>query len=482
MAKKGFQCNFAPIKLLSEDQVDEIHRSTLRVLEETGLKIEHERALKLLAKNGCKVDFDTSQVKFPPRLVEECLQMCPKSFRVRARNPENDLILGENTLYFGTSPGMDTVDLDTWEARRPTKKEFYDATTLTDALDNPHITMNYYPWFGWDELPPNMCIPEGFAARVRNTSKPLCTAYSNNCEIFTIQMAQAVGAEAFLAPYASAPLTYYGEGIEALFRIVEAGFPMRCCAGETMGATAPATVAGAIVSSSATALATLVLTQCIRPGARVATLCGAFSQNMKSGLIDFGSIQESLHRAAFIQYWRWLKIPTMTLTTFTNSKSIDFQNGYERAIATTIGALSGVNILQTVGCIYGELTLHPLQIVLDDDIANMVGRFIEGIKVDEETLAVDLIHEVGPIPGMHLDKAHTRKWWQSEGFITKAADKLGIAEWMATGKKNSLDYAQERMEKILATYKPLPLTPRQEEDIDRILKECWEYYRKKDML
>ena len=76
MAHMGFQRNFPPLKILTEQQLDEIHRSMLRVLEETGLKIEHEKALKLLKESGCKVDFDTNRVKFPPWLVEECLGKC----------------------------------------------------------------------------------------------------------------------------------------------------------------------------------------------------------------------------------------------------------------------------------------------------------------------------------------------------------------------------------------------------------------------
>ena len=482
MARKGFQRNFPPLKILPGEQLDNIHRSTLRVLEETGLRIEHEKALKLLKENGCKVDFDSQHVKFPPWLVEECLGKCPKSFRIKARNPKNDIILGENTLYFGTSPGMDTVDLDTWERRRPTRKEFYDATLITDALDNPHITMNYYPWFGWEGLPPVMCIPEGFAARVRNTSKPLCTAYSNNCEIFTIDMAKAVGAEAFVTPFPSPPMTYYREGIEALYRALEADFPIRFGAGEVMGGTSPATIAGSVVTSKATRIAGIVLTQLIKPGARVAVLTTARALNMHSGLIAFGSIQESLHCAASNQYWRRIGIPTKNQCGFISSKSIDFQCGYERTITTIIAALSGANVVQLSGCIYGELTLHPIQIILDDDIANMVGRFVQGIEVNDETLAVDLINEVGPIPGMYLDKAHTRKWWRREQFIPKAADRLGIPEWKEKGKKSAIDYAKERMEEILATHKPDPLTPKQEEDIARILEEAWQYYRKRDLI
>ena len=482
MAREGFKRNLNPLKIITDEQIEDIHRSTLRVLEETGIRIEHEGALELLADSGCKVDFDNRLVKFPPRLVEDCLSRCPKSFRVKARNEENDIILGRNTVYFSMSAGKENIDIDTWEPQKPTKEEYADLMRMTDALDNPQIIAPY-PWFGWDGLPPIMCIPEGFAARVRNTSKPLCSACSNDSEIFTIEMTKAVGAEAFLTPNPSPPLTYSRESIEVFYRGLGANFPLRFgYSGEVMGATSPATIAGTAVTSITMAIAGIVLAQLIKPGARVTTGSSAFPQNMRSGLIIFGSIEQAMFNAVIGQYWQRFGIPVIQTTGFTSSKSIDFQGAYEKANQTFLAVLAGANVVQVCGSIFGELTLHPVQMILDDDICNMIGRFVEGIEVNDETLAVDLINEVGPIPGMYLDKEHTRKWWKREQFMPKAADRLGILEWKEKGKKNAIDYAKERMEHILATHKPDPLTPKQEEDIDRILEEAWQYYREKDML
>ncbi|GAH16942.1 unnamed protein product, partial [marine sediment metagenome] len=131
----------------------------------------------------------------------------------------------------------------------------------------------------------------------------------------------------------------------------------------------------------------------------------------------------------------------------------------------------------------GELTAHPLQAILDDDIAGMIGRFIEGVTVSNETIALDLIEQVGPIPGNYLNTAHTREWWKKEQFVPKVADELTYPEWMKTGKKDCLDYAKKRMEEILATHKvSIPLTPSQEEDIKRILNEARKYYREKGLI
>jgi len=112
----------------------------------------------------------------------------------------------------------------------------------------------------------------------------------------------------------------------------------------------------------------------------------------------------------------------------------------------------------------------------------MIGRFLQGVEVNSETLALDLIDEVGPIPGFYLDKEHTRKWWKKEHFLPKVADRLSLPEWVASGKKIALDYAKERMEEILATHKPESLTPKQEEEVERILEEARQYYRKKGLI
>ncbi len=124
-----------------------------------------------------------------------------------------------------------------------------------------------------------------------------------------------------------------------------------------------------------------------------------------------------------------------------------------------------------------------MQAILDDDIAGMVGRAVEGVEVNDETIALDLINEVGPAPGHYLAKAHTRKWWKKEQFVPKAADELTLPQWEKIGKKGCLDYAKERMEEILATHKvDPPLTPKQEQDIEDILKEAREYYRRKGLI
>ena len=482
MAMKGFTRRFKPLEILTEEQVGEIHRAILAVLWETGVTFHSERALKDLEKNGCKVDYDLKRARFPEYLVEEAIHRCSSSYRVKARDPKNDLVIGGDTVYFRNFPGMQTVDLDTWEPRDPTRQEYNDLITVLDALPNLHA-ISPYPYYGYEGVPPVMRIPEGVAIKIRNSTKVQMTGNASDSDQFNIKMVKATGGEAILMAAGSAPLTWYDDQIRATYRAMEAGFPMYILQGTISGATGPATVVGSVVVNLAEQLSLIVLVQLLTPGMRVAIASDTYPQNMKSGVPGFGRIGCALTKAVENQMARSYGIPTRDSASGpVSSKKSDFQTGYEKALNALVSALAGANLILIHGSLYGEITAHPLQAILDDDIAGMVGRFIEGVTVSDETLAVDLINEVGPIPGHYLNTAHTREWWKKEQFVPRAADSLAYPEWKKTGKKGALDYAKERMEEILATHKPTPLTPGQEEEIERILKEAREYYRKKGLI
>ncbi|MFC1955131.1 trimethylamine methyltransferase family protein [Chloroflexota bacterium] len=264
---------------------------------------------------------------------------------------------------------------------------------------------------------------------------------------------------------------------------MEAGLPMDAHFSPAFGGTSPATIAGSLVAGNSEMLSSVVLYQLIRPGTRVLafyTISGPL--NMKTGNLAFGDIGASLAQAAVNQLWRRYGLPVLNCAGgCSSSKSPDYQCAYEKAVPTLISALSGANLISFHGCIYGEVSYHPVQAILDDDVAGMIGRFLEGIAVNDETLAVDLINDVGPM-GHFLDKDHTLKWWKLEQFMPRASDRLSYPRWVERGKKSCLDYARERMKEILATHKPKRLTSSQEADIERILEEARSYYKSKGLI
>ncbi|MFC1908083.1 trimethylamine methyltransferase family protein [Chloroflexota bacterium] len=480
---KGFTRKFKPLEILSKEEVEAIHRGTLDVLETAGVRIEHDRALELFAGHGCKVDFGKKRVRIPGSLVEDCLRKCPSSFALKARNPKNDLRIGGNNLYFEQNAGMSYVNLDTWEPRPGTLKEHAEAVRVLDALDTVHVLIAYEFYMEMVGIPPCMIMLEDLASGIRNSSKAQFGSYQLDCEIFKIKMAKAVGMDLYAAINSSPPLTYYRDAVEAIFRFAEAGFPMGVGGGAMMGATGPATIAGSTITNNAEIMAGIVLIQLVKPEAGVTVYDFVFPMEMRTGNPVFGGLGISLHQVMFNQIWRKYGIPTGTWTnSYSSGKKIDFQAGYERSLMALTAASSGSNMVSFHGAIHGELTYHPVMSVLDDDVAGWIGRFIEGVKVTDETLAINLIEKVGPIPGNFLTTEHTRKWWKKEQFIPKTADREPYPEWIKKGKKDALTLARERVEEILATHQPKPLTPEQDKEIEEILEEARSFYREKGLM
>jgi trimethylamine--corrinoid protein Co-methyltransferase len=477
MPLKGFTRNIPPLNILTEEQIEAIHRATLDVLENTGLRFENEKALQVFQKNDCIVDFDEKRVRFPSYLVEEILRRCPSSFTMRSRNPKHSVRIGGNTLYFSDMPGKGILDLRTWAVRKATREENREALTVLDALENFHILCSYTPYFEIEGVVPAMSIPESVAAKMRYSTKVQWTGYQNDCEIYNIEMAKTTGQDIMGLGLPSAPLTYYADACESTMRYAKAGFPINFASGCIMGGTSPATIAGTLVSFDAEVIGGIILAQLVKSGTKVVVEDTILPMDMRTGSPLFGSITAALHIAAFGQVWRKYQIPTFADSGWTNSKKIDYQDGYEKSMTSLVIALSGCNVANFHGGVYGELAFHPIQAIVDDDVAGMIGRFIEGVTVSAETIATDLIEEVGPIPGHFLTTEHTRKYFDKEGFFPKAADQLPYEEWKEKGRKDALKLAEERMAEILRTHRCEPLPEDQEREIEHILNKARNFYK-----
>jgi len=479
---KGFTRKFRPLEFLSEDEIEDIHRATLTVLRQTGVTFDSDWALDLLKKNGCQVDMQTKRVRFPEALVEECIRSSPSSIFLKARDPKYDVVLGGNTVYFIQAAGMQTIDIETLQPRPATRKEFADYVRLLDGLPNLHW-LNSYPFYGFAGSPPVMAMVESVALKLKHSGKHMTEGHARDSELFTDRMVRLCGAEITGGAGCQAPLSWSEDSILRVRRSVEAGFPMGFSDGNAYGATAPATVAGSVVICSAELLSMVVLIQVLSPGHRMRVGHYAFPQDMRSGFPAFCDIGCSISNVVFNQVWRRYRIPVSNGSPgYPSSKSIDFQSAYEKAMAALLSALSGGSTIILHGGVNGELTAHGVQAVLDDDIAGMIGRVLEGATVDDEQLAVDLIDEVGPVPGHFLNKAHTRKWWKTMQYLPMAADRLPYPEWLKTGKKTARDYAKSKMQEIVATHKPEPLTADQERGIEEVLREAREHYRKAGLI
>jgi trimethylamine---corrinoid protein Co-methyltransferase len=475
---QGFVRNFKPIEILTDNQVEMIHRGTLEILWQTGIKFEHDKTLKLLESNGCLVDYDKKIAKMPSALVEDCLRKCPSSFTIKARDSKNDIRLGGNYSYFMGGCGLNAVDSKSGETFVPSKKDNDDGVKIMDALETV-AALDYGPYHNFIDVPPSMVLTWHIASAIRNSSKVLVSGIHDNSEIWNTELAKITNQEICFWFEPSPPLTYYKDACEGVFNVIKAKMPVFLSSGCTIGASGPSTIAGATVTSNAELIGGIVLVQLICPGTSVSVNNFVAPMNMSNGNIIFGSSEHSLHNAIFNQMWRKYGIPTQ-IAFYSHAKYInDYQTGYEKGLQMLASALYGANFIQCVGAVFAEMTWNPLTAIMDNDIAGWIGHVLGGSPINDDTLAVDLIKEVGPIPGVFLNKKHTLKHWKNEQYFPKVSDRLSYKEWIETGKRTSSDYAQDYMEEILKNHKPTPLTEEQEIEIEKVLKKAEKFYKDK---
>lgn len=485
MTTNGFLRKANPLNILSEADVEAIHRGALQVLAATGTRFESDRALKLFEKHGCKVDYDLKRVRMPAGLVEESLRQCPSSFFMKGRTEKSDITIGGNTLHFCPSPGMRTIDLDTWEQRVPTIDENHQAVKILELLPNIGLAASYTPYCELVDVPGVMLLPVSAWSRMKYFSKPQRVGSSMESHIWEMQMADVVGIDVFAAMEAAPPLTWYGDAIDCAWACAERGLPVEVGCGAVMGGTGPATLAGALVQSLAEMMAAIVMVQLVNPGNGILANSFVFALNMMTGSPAAGGIEVSMFQAAFNQIWRGkYDIPTMIGACGpSSSEVIDVQLGFEKGISASLAAVSGASVINLHGGIHVELTYHPVQSIIDDDIAGMLGRFVQGIEVNQHTLALDIIEEVGPIPGHYLRNKHTLTSWKKEHFLPAVSDRLSYHDWIKQGKKTILENAKEKMAEMLVAYESAPqISDSQVADLDRILEEAKQYYTKKELI
>lgn len=480
---KGFTRGMKPLETLSPEELEKIHGSALFTLESTGMRVESKRALTLLAANDCRVDFDEMRVRIPARLAEECLRRTPSHYVVTARDGSSDLVIGGDTLYFMQGMGMRYVDIDTWETRPATLQEHREATIVADALENCHMGDAVFSYTEIQDVPPVMTFLETLASGLRYSGKAQHYGYSKGCEVFAVQLAADLGINLEPELDAGSPLTIYEDAVDAAYTYVEAGIPVQPTVGSIMGAESPISTAGSLVMAAAMTMGWIVLVQLIKPGAPLSIQYGFEPMDMRTGSPIFGSVLNALGHVGMNQWLRSHEIPSCTSAGFASmSKKFDYQCAQEKGLGSLIAALSGGNIHIFQGGTTGELVYDPVLSIMDDDTAGWIGRMLEGTTVTQETLSVDLIAEVGPIPGHYLSSGDTRRHWQDEHFFPQVSDETTYPTWLETGKKDTLDLARERRDEILRSHQPLPLSDEQERAVERMLETARHHYRSEGLI
>jgi len=470
------------IKVLSDEEILEIHWRSLSILSKVGVKVDHKEALELLRSIGAEVNLNSRVAKIPEYIVKEALDKTPNIVRLYYRDGRRFIELyGDNTYFDVGSAAYYYMDYKTNEIRRPVSRDLAEVAKVADFLPNTHIMST--------ALVPSD-IPEIIADRWRmyivakNCTKPIDTG------AFTLEgipdaikiMASIIGEEnvskkpfMIFAACPSPPLKWSELTTQNLMDCAKHGIPVHIIPMPQTGGTSPATLAGSIVQSNAEFLAGLVIAQFTKPGSPIVYSGSPNVFDQRFATPCTGYIEVGLISAAISQLAKFYNIPSAAYTMVSDSKTVDPQSAIESSLGALISVLSGINMAIGSGMLLEENCISLIKLVIDDDIAGSTLRFAKGIHVDVDTLAEEVIREAGP-GGLFLKHKHTREWWRKEHYIPRLFDKRTYDMWRKLGSKDLNTIARENVEKILKEHVVETLPKDVERELDETMKSIAHKY------
>jgi trimethylamine--corrinoid protein Co-methyltransferase len=452
------------LNILSDDEIEAVHRTALQVLEKTGIKVYSERALKTLKAGGAEVEERTRRVKIPATLVEESIKDTPKCVHLYGRDPKLSLHLEEDNLYTvlgSTVPHV--IDPEGGERISGRKEHVAKAARLADALPNIHVAAQFCLAL---DCPPAVQDLHELEAVFTNTAKPvMAIAYSPQGARKIIEMAEAIrgGSDRlrrepllFLYSEPTSPLEYGEKAADILIEAASVGVPALCGPCVQAGATGPVTLSGTLVQSIAETLTGLTIAQLTRRGAPFVMGVISTIMDMRTAVMSYGAPEFSIINAASSQMAHHYGIPFFGTGGCSDSKSPDEQAIAEATTSLLMAMLSGTNLIHDIGYIEGGNTGSLEMVVMLDEVFSMLSRIVKGMRVDEETLSLGVIGEVGS-GGHYLSHEHTRRFFTEEHWFPNLIDRKRYERWKVEGGKDLLTRAREKLRKILGEYEPEPL-------------------------
>jgi trimethylamine--corrinoid protein Co-methyltransferase len=448
--RSNFKVNVTPqFRMLSDDQVADLHQGTLEVMRRTGVQVEEPAAMDIFAKAGCWVE--GKRVRFPAHLVEWAIAVTPSRVVLCDRLGRPAMALQGERAYFGT--GTDTpnvVDPYSGERRLATKQDVANISRVVDAL--PHYSFVSSSGIASD-VSESVSDVHHFEAMANNTVKPiLFTAWNLDNLRDIIEMAEVVagGPEAlqrnpFCVLYTEpiSPLTLGLEATQKLMYMAEKGL--------------------------------FVLAQLIREGTPLVYGGGVLPMDMLTTLMAYGAPEFMMGVCALKDMARYYQLPMFHFAGCSDAKTFDQQATIEGALWAMIAALNGGNLVHDMGYIDNGLTTSYQQLVVMDEVVGMVARFMEGIEVSEETMALDVIDQVGP-GGHFLGKVHTRRHFRENWYPT-LLNRTSYETWVENGSLTLGDRAAARARELLETHQPEPLSPEIAEGLAAIVARAEERAR-----
>ncbi|MDW7738810.1 MAG: trimethylamine methyltransferase family protein [Bacillota bacterium] len=467
------------LRILTDEQIKLIHLEALHVLEKTGVKFESEEALKILKDNGAVVDFDKKIAKINPQMVDDAVKKAPNGFRLYNREGELAANMSNNNVHFDPGSSMiKFMESDGKTVRKTESKDLIEISRLNDAMQNIHLQSTSVVCYDVPELigdsyrlylclknSPKAIITGAFSVRGVTHMREMLAAVAGGYD----QLREKPLAVFDICP--SPPLKWTHISAQNIIDCARYDLPLETVALPMPGAGTPVTLAGSVVVHTAETLSGLVLAQCINPGARVVYGGAPVQFDMRFGTTPFSAVEATMMAAAYAQMGKYFGMPTHTYAALSDSKTIDTQAGIETGMSGIIAQLAGINMISGPGSLDFVNTFSLEKLAIDNEVCGMALRMQKGIDCSPESLAIDVIDELGP-GGAYLEAEHTFRWFKKEPYIPSLIiDRHDRKNWEDEGSRSAFQRAQERVKEIKETHTPLPLGDDREEKLDTVTRE-----------
>lgn len=466
-------------QILSDEDLDRIHWSTLHILEKIGVQVDSPACRKLLKDNGCDVDEKTRVCKIPSNLVEEALIKKKGAFTLAGRNPKYDAKLDLNHSYMtANGNGAVAVDFETGERRGSMKKDVANSSRIIDALENVHI---HWPMVSSTDQHPSVVHLHDLDASLNNTEKHVMyetgVTLSDAKDLTEMGYIAAGGEKEYRQrPLTSclqctyAPLQHDAGVMDASLYFAKAGVPLVFFGMPQPGATGPATLVGSLAVGNAEVLSALTMIQLDTPGASVIYGMGNAPLDMRTTVRAGGSPEHAISSAMATELAHYYGMPSCVGVSATAKVPGD-QSVLEYYTGCVGPLLAGADLMCGVGLLEDSSCLHYEEIVMDNEIIGVIARLIRGEWADEDTLALDVIEKVG-VGKNFLAQRHTVDHLKSEHFRPTLIDRRSYDAWSQTGSKTLRDAARDRVKKILAEHKVAPMPEDRQKGLTAVIEKA----------
>ena len=446
---------------LTDAGMQRIHNAALDALEQIGLADAPQSGIDIMTSAGAQ--YRDGRLYFPRALVEDMLAKAAKQVTLHGRDPGHDLNLSGNRVHYGTAgAAVHMVDVYGKAYRDSTIQDLHDAARIADQLDNVHFLQR--PMVARDIADNHEMDLNTIFACTSGTTKHIGTSLSEPGFVAdAIEMLHMIagGEEAWRArPFVSnsncfvvPPMKFATESCEVMEICIRAGMPVLLLSAGMAGATAPPTIAGAIVQAVAECLAGVVYVNAIAPGHPAVFGTWPFVVDLRTGAMSGGSGEQALLSAGCSQMHHFYGLPGGAAAGIADSKLPDMQAGWEQMCSNVMAGLSGLNMVYEAAGMHASLLgfCHE-SLILGDDIIGQALRCVRGIEVSEDSVNIDLIKSVClDGPGHYLGADQTLSLMQTEYVYPTLGDRTSPKEWAEREKPDLIQKAIARKEAILAT-------------------------------